>query len=78
MQVSVLFDIIVLLHGLTISADCVMLIENKMKFYYNMLHVDVRELYSWVHKVHSISTFIAWRRGAGKSIFNLIAAPTEI
>ena len=25
---SVLFDIIVLLHGLTISADCVMLIEN--------------------------------------------------
>ena len=30
---SVLFDIIVLLHGLTISADCVMLIENKTKFH---------------------------------------------
>ena len=33
MLISVSFDIIVLLHGLTISANCVMLFKNKMKFH---------------------------------------------
>ena len=39
MHRSVLFDIIVSLHWLTISADCVMLIENKTKFHLQNVQV---------------------------------------